>query len=73
MKKPSKKQVLEFIKLAIADGEDRKAVTLYTENKISYPRFIDSCIKGQALKKKLDGKKTSEVTFDELQNLNKEG
>ena len=62
----TRKQAIELIKLATAEGDTKTATTIYLENRISRKAFNDACEKGESLKQILDGRKLSETTFSDL-------
>ena len=61
-----RKQALELIKLATAEGDDKTAMRIYLENRISYRVYMDAMRAGLDLKTKLAGRALSEVTYADL-------
>ena len=59
-------QVLELIKLAIADGDTQTATRLYCGNRISMAAFSEAMRKGEELKMKLNGRKTKDTLIANL-------
>ena len=62
----TRKQAIELIKLATAEGDDGTAMRIYLENRISYKVYMAAMQAGLDLKTRLAGRKLSEVTYSEL-------
>ena len=62
----NRKQVLELIKLAIADGDTQTATRLYCDNRISRVAFDNACYLGEQLKAKLNNRSSKNTTFADL-------
>ena len=62
----TRKQAIELIKLATAEGDDNTAMRIYLENRISYKVYMEAMQAGLGLKTRLASRKLSEVTYSEL-------
>ena len=62
----NRKQALELIKLAIAEGDTRTATRIYADNRISREAFNDACYSGTQLKAKLAGRNISTTKIGDL-------
>ena len=62
----TRKQAIELIKLATAEGDDLTAMRIYTENRLSYKAYMAAMQSGLDLKSKLYGRKLSEATYSDL-------
>ena len=61
-----RQQILESIKLAIAEGDKQTATRLYVEHRLSRQAFDEACAQGEALKRTLNGRKASHTTYAKL-------
>ncbi|OLS24299.1 MAG: hypothetical protein ThorAB25_23570 [Candidatus Thorarchaeota archaeon AB_25] len=62
----TRKQAIELIKLATAEGDDKTAMRIYLENRISHRVYMDAMQAGLDLKTKLAGRALSGVTYADL-------
>lgn len=61
-----REKLLGLITLAVAEGDEKTAIRIYTENRISYESFNRACQKGDELKERLNGRKVSETLIKDL-------